>query len=97
MPPQKKILISEDVTGTGIDRLKQKYHLQIDPELWKKTPTLEETIAGFDGLIVRNQTKVNASLLSRAKALRVVGRAGAGYDNIDVAAATQAGVARDMW
>ena len=92
MSPQKKILISEDVTGTGIDRLKQKYHLQIDPELWKKVPALEEAVAGVDGLIVRNQTKVTASLLSKAKALRVVGRAGAGYDNIDVPAATQAGV-----
>ena len=92
MSPQKKILLSEDVTGGGIERLKQKYHLQIDPELWKKVPVLEETIAGFDALIVRNQTKVNASLLSKAKALRVVGRAGAGYDNIDIPAASRAGV-----
>ena len=92
MSPQKKILISEDVTGTGIERLKQKYHLQIDPELWKKVPALEETIADFDALIVRNQTKVTDSLLSKAKALWVVGRAGAGYDNIDVPAASRAGV-----
>ena len=92
MSPQRKVLISEDVTGTGIERLKQKYHLQIDPEIWKKVPALEETIAGFDALIVRNQTKVTASLLSKAKALRVIGRAGAGYDNIDVPAASQAGV-----
>jgi D-3-phosphoglycerate dehydrogenase/(S)-sulfolactate dehydrogenase len=92
MPPQKKILISEDVTGTGIERLKQKYHVQIDPELWKKISALEEIIPGFDALIVRNQTKVTASLLSKGSALRVIGRAGAGYDNIDVPAASQAGV-----
>jgi D-3-phosphoglycerate dehydrogenase len=92
MSPQKKILISEDVTGLGIERLKQKYQLQIDPELWKKTSALEEIIPDFEALIVRNQTKVTASLLSKAKALRVVGRAGVGYDNIDVPAASQAGV-----
>ncbi len=92
MSPQKKILISEDVTGAGIDRLKQKYHVQIDPISGKKSPHLEEAIPGFDALIVRNQTKVTASLLSKGKALRVVGRAGAGYDNIDVPAASQAGV-----
>ena len=92
MSPQKRILISEDITGTGIERLKKKFHVQIDPDIWKKIPALEEAIPGFDALIVRNQTKVNASLLSKGKALRVVGRAGAGYDNIDVPAASQAGV-----
>jgi D-3-phosphoglycerate dehydrogenase len=88
----KKILISEDVTGTGIDRLKGKYQVHYDPELWKKIPELEKMIPAFDALIVRNQTKVNASLLAKAMSLRVIGRAGAGYDNIDVPAATQEGV-----
>jgi D-3-phosphoglycerate dehydrogenase/(S)-sulfolactate dehydrogenase len=90
--PQKRILISEDITGTGVERLKQKYHVQIDPDIWKKVSALEEAIPGFDALIVRNQTRVTASLLSKGKALRVVGRAGAGYDNIDVPAASQEGV-----
>ena len=92
MPGKKKILICEDVTGTGIDRLKGKYPTDFAPDLWKKVPELEEKIRDYEGLIVRNQTKVNAALLSRAKALRVIGRAGAGYDNIDVPAASQAGV-----
>jgi D-3-phosphoglycerate dehydrogenase / 2-oxoglutarate reductase len=90
--PQKRILISEDITGAGIDRLKQKYQVQIDPDIWKKISALEEAISGFDALIVRNQTKVTASLFTKGRALRVVGRAGAGYDNIDVPAASQTGV-----
>lgn len=92
MANPKKILISEDVTGTGIDRLKAKYQVHCDPDLWKKVPELEGMIPGFEALIVRNQTKVNAGLLAKAKALRVIGRAGAGYDNIDVPAATKEGV-----
>jgi D-3-phosphoglycerate dehydrogenase len=88
----KKILISEDVTGTGIDRLKEKYQVHYEPDLWKKVPELEGMIPGFEALIVRNQTKVNAGLLAKAKALRVIGRAGAGYDNIDLPAATKEGV-----
>jgi len=88
----KKILISEDVTGTGIDQLKAKYQVHYDPDLWKKVPELEGMIPGFEALIVRNQTKVNAGLLAKAKALRVIGRAGAGYDNIDLPAATKEGV-----
>jgi D-3-phosphoglycerate dehydrogenase len=88
----KKILISEDVTGTAIDRLKGKYQVLYDPDLWKKVSDLEGRISGYEGLIVRNQTKVDAGLLAKAKNLRVVGRAGAGYDNIDIPAATREGI-----
>lgn len=92
MADKKKILICEDVTGTGIDRLKGKYQVHFEPDLWTRVPEMEEKIQGFDGLIVRNQTRVNEDLISRAPALQVVGRAGAGYDNIDVSAASRAGV-----
>lgn len=92
MTDQKKILITEDVTGIGIERLKGKYLVSADPDLWKKIPELGKAIENVEALIVRNQTKVNAALLSGAKSLQVIGRAGAGYDNIDVAAASQAGV-----
>ena len=51
-----------------------------------------ELIGGADALIVRSQTKVTASLLERATRLKIIGRAGAGVDNIDVAAATRKGV-----
>ncbi|HYB20316.1 MAG TPA: hydroxyacid dehydrogenase [Thermodesulfobacteriota bacterium] len=92
MPDRKKVLICEDVTGTGIDRLKEKYHLEFSPDLWKRVPELEEKVQGCEGLIVRNQTKVNASLLSKGESLQVIGRAGAGYDNIDISAASREGV-----
>ena len=92
MPDRKKVLICEDVTGTGIDRLKEKYHLEFAPDLWKRVPALEEKVQGCEGLIVRNQTRVNASLLSKGESLQVIGRAGAGYDNIDISAASREGV-----
>ena len=92
MPDRKKVLICEDVTGTGIDRLKEKYHLEFAPDLWKRVPELEEKVQGCEGLIVRNQTKVNASLLFKGESLQVIGRAGAGYDNIDISAASREGV-----
>ena len=92
MPDRKKVLICEDVTGTGIDRLKEKYHLEFAPDLWKRVPELEDKVQGCEGLIVRNQTKVNASLLSKGESLQVIGRAGAGYDNIDISAASREGV-----
>ncbi|MCA9870770.1 MAG: phosphoglycerate dehydrogenase, partial [Anaerolineae bacterium] len=56
---------------------------------------LVASVGDFDGLIVRSRAKVTADVLNagtRNGRLRVVGRAGVGVDNIDVAAATQAGV-----
>lgn len=53
---------------------------------------MSSALADADGLLVRSATKVTAELLAAAPKLRVVGRAGIGTDNIDVAAATHAGV-----
>jgi D-3-phosphoglycerate dehydrogenase len=92
MADPQKILITEDVTGIGIERLKGKYLVSADPDLWKKIPELGKAVENVEALIVRNQTRVNSALLSGAKSLKVIGRAGAGYDNIDVPAASQAGV-----
>jgi D-3-phosphoglycerate dehydrogenase len=49
-------------------------------------------VAGCDALIVRSRTKVTAGVLAAGKELRVVGRAGAGVDNIDVEEATRRGI-----
>src|SRR5207249_12169283 len=49
-------------------------------------------IAFYDGLAVRSATKVTAELLAAAPDLKVIGRAGIGVDNIDVAAATERGI-----
>jgi D-3-phosphoglycerate dehydrogenase / 2-oxoglutarate reductase len=53
---------------------------------------LKEVIGTFDGLAVRSATKVTRDILQAAAGLKVVGRAGIGVDNIDVAAATQRGM-----
>src|SRR5437899_9660251 len=53
---------------------------------------LKARIGEYHGLAVRSATKVTAGLLARAEKLKVIGRAGIGVDNIDVAAATQRGI-----
>jgi D-3-phosphoglycerate dehydrogenase len=53
---------------------------------------LQETLAAYQALIVRGRTQVSAALLETAPQLRVVGRAGVGVDNIDLAAAQTRGV-----
>lgn len=53
---------------------------------------LAEVIGDFDGLAIRSGTKVTAEVFAKAPKLKVVGRAGIGVDNVDVAAATSRGV-----
>ncbi|HEX9793227.1 MAG TPA: phosphoglycerate dehydrogenase [Planctomycetota bacterium] len=53
---------------------------------------LHAALADADGLVVRSSTQVDAALMDRAPQLKVVGRAGAGVDNVDVATATQRGI-----
>ena len=51
-----------------------------------------DVIAGYDAIVIRSQTKLDAELLERATSLRVIGRAGVGVDNIDVGEATRRGI-----
>jgi D-3-phosphoglycerate dehydrogenase len=86
------ILITENIGGRWLDELKSKYEVLVDPTLWKSPDKIKTILPTCRALIVRNQTKVNADLLSVAEKLQVIGRAGAGLDNIEVPAATSKGI-----
>ena len=64
----------------------------INRGLGKEPEKLLEIIGDYDGLAVRSATKVREDVLAKATNLKVIGRAGIGVDNIDVPAATAAGV-----
>lgn len=87
-----KVLITDPLSPQGIQALEEAS----DVELIKKTNLSEEKlmqeIAAADALLVRSQTQVTASLLEAAQTLKVIGRAGVGVDNIDIAAATSRGI-----
>lgn len=59
----------------------------------KDPAVLAQRLAGFDAVLVRSATQVPAEALAGADRLRVIGRAGAGVDTIDVEAATARGIA----
>jgi len=86
------ILISENIRGAAVDALSSRFEVEILPDLWKDPAELLKRVADVRALIVRNQTQVNADVFAAAKKLVVVGRAGVGLDNVDVVAATKAGV-----
>ncbi len=86
------ILVTENISGRWIDELKSKFEVVIDPALWKAPDKIKAALPECRALIVRNQTRVNADLLSAAAKLQVIGRAGAGLDNIELSAATAKGI-----
>ena len=86
------ILISENIAGTPIDELRRTHDVSFLPDVWKDPVALREAIRGSRALVVRNQTQVTAELIAAAERLEIVARAGVGLDNIDVRAASRAGV-----
>ncbi len=86
------ILISENIQGPAVDDLHARFEVQYLPDLWKAPALLVEKIQNCRALIVRNETQVNAAVMSAAPDLVVVGRAGVGLDNVDVKFAEQAGI-----
>ncbi len=86
------IVVAENINAPALDELKAVFKVIVDPNLWKSPEKLLAMVADCRALIVRNQTRVSADLLSGAKRLEVIGRAGTGLDNIDVPAASVAGV-----
>jgi D-3-phosphoglycerate dehydrogenase len=85
------VLISDALSPRAAEILEAR-GIQVDSLPGLSAEELEARIHRYDGLAVRSATKVTSSLLARAENLRVIGRAGIGVDNIDVAAATQRGI-----
>ncbi|MBN1775695.1 MAG: phosphoglycerate dehydrogenase, partial [Clostridiales bacterium] len=86
-----KILITEKIAADSVQYLKDR-GFEVDEILGLSQAEIEDVVEPYDGLIVRSVTKVNKGLVSRAKNLKVVGRAGNGTDNIDVNACTEKGI-----
>ena len=86
-----KILVADDVSESGLKPLREAA-LQSKRRTGLPKDELIKALQGCEGLIVRSETKVTSDILEGAGALRVIGRAGVGVDNIDVPAATMRGV-----
>src|SRR5712691_6868141 len=86
-----KVLISDRLSAAAVQIFTDR-GVEVDVKPGLDKDQLAEIVGGFDGLAIRSATKVTAKLLDRAKRLKVVGRAGIGVDNVDIAAATAKGV-----
>lgn len=86
-----RVLVTEQIADNGLQMLKDAGH-DVDVKLNLSPKELIEEIKGATALIIRSATQVTAEVLEAADLLQVVGRAGIGLDNVDVATATRRGV-----
>ena len=86
-----KVLISDKLDPLAVEIFKRK-GVEVDFKPGLKPDELLKIIGNYDGLAVRSETKVTAEVLKAAKKIKIVGRAGIGVDNIDIPAATNAGI-----
>ncbi|MEM9989185.1 MAG: phosphoglycerate dehydrogenase, partial [Pseudomonadota bacterium] len=89
-----RVLISDKLSQDAAHILEARgIDVTFVPELGKDPEKLASMIQDYDGLAIRSATKVTSDIIERAENLKVVGRAGIGVDNVDIPAATAAGVA----
>ncbi|HEV7664313.1 MAG TPA: phosphoglycerate dehydrogenase [Chloroflexota bacterium] len=86
---QPLVLVADPIADEGLAVLREHARIKV---VSGDRAALDRSLSEADALLVRSETRVTAELLDRAPRLRVIGRAGAGVDTIDVDAATQRGI-----
>ena len=87
-----RVLVSDNLGDAGIAMLEAEEGIDVDVRTGLAPAELLDIIGDYEGLIIRSATRVTEDLLACASRLKVVGRAGIGLDNVDLAAATRHGV-----
>ena len=86
-----RVLVTEKLAQPGLDLMAEAGH-EVDVQLDLSPEELVAAVVGAQALVIRSATTVTAEVLAAGTDLVVVGRAGIGLDNVDVAAATDRGV-----
>jgi len=86
-----KVLISDNLAPVA-EQILSDAGLEVDNKAGLSPEELLKIIPDYDGLVIRSATKVTAEVIEAAPNLKVVGRAGIGLDNVDVATASKHGI-----
>ena len=88
-----KVLACDGIHDDGLALFRDAgWEVEVSPPI-KDGDALAQALAGVDAVLVRSSTQITAESLANAGRLKVIGRAGAGVDTIDVEAATARGIA----
>jgi len=88
-----RVLLTDPIPAGGLAPLRDDDRFDVVERLGLDGEDLADALADADAVIVRSSTRITRAALARADRLKVIGRAGVGVDNIDVAAATERGIA----
>jgi len=83
-----KVLISDSMSNVA-QKIFEKNNITVDVKTGLSEDEIIKIIPEYDGMVVRSATKVTKNIIDVAKNLKVIGRAGAGVDNIDVSVAKE--------
>ena len=83
-----KVLISDSMSNVA-QKILEKNKISVDVKTGLSEEEIIKIIPEYDGMVVRSATKVTKNIILAAKNLKIIGRAGAGVDNIDVVAAKE--------
>lgn len=86
-----RVLIA-DAVNKECDRILQARGIAVERAVGLSPEELYRILPEFDGMVVRSAVQVNREMIGRMSRMRLIGRAGAGVDNIDVEAATEMGI-----
>ncbi len=87
-----RVLVSDKLAPEGLAILRAAGDVEVDDRPGLSPAELLAVIGEYDALVIRSGTKVSADVIAAGTRLRVIGRAGIGVDNVDVAAATRRGI-----
>ncbi len=86
-----KILIADKLADIGVKKFREA-DFEVEEDFETKGAALGKKLKGYDALIVRSGTQATAEVINQSNGLKVIGRAGAGLDNIDQGAAKAKGI-----
>ncbi|CAN0026723.1 unnamed protein product [Scytosiphon promiscuus] len=90
-PRTARILCLDNIDPVCVDIFQERGH-HADVKNHLSVEQLHGIVGNYDGMVIRSATKATPALLAKATNMKVIGRAGVGIDNIDVAEATRKGV-----
>ncbi len=87
-----KILISDSLSKEAVDILEGQKSFKVDVKTGLDPEELKKIVKNYDALVVRSSTKVTKAIIESCDKMKIIGRAGVGLDNVDLAAASKKGI-----
>jgi D-3-phosphoglycerate dehydrogenase len=87
-----RVLVTDPLAEEGLEIFRREPDLAVDVRPGMSPAELCDVIGPYEGVVIRSGTRITEAAITAAQRLRVIGRAGIGVDNIDVAAATRRGI-----